>query len=59
MLVAFVFVYIMLNIILVHKGQKILLRSRLVKLGESLEFYLPLIGLFFFLAGEDQQIKFR
>ena len=59
MLVAFVFVYIMLNIILVHKGQKILLRSRLVKLGESLEFYLPLIGLFFFLDGEDQQIKFR
>ena len=58
MLVAFVFVYIMLNIILVHKGQKILLRSRLVKLGESLEFYLPLIG-FFFLDGEDQQIKFR
>ena len=46
--VVFLLAYLMSNIVPILKGQKILLRRFLVKLGEKfLEFYLLLIGLFF------------
>ena len=51
--------YIISNIVLVLKGQKVLLQSFLVRLSENfLEFYLLFIGLFF-LNGKDQQTKFQ
>ena len=46
-LVVIVLAYIMSDIPLVLKGQKILLQSFLVRLENFLEFYLLLIGLFF------------
>ena len=49
--------FIISNIALILKGQKILFLSFLVKLGEKfLEFYLLLIGLLF-LDGKDTQTK--
>ena len=56
-LIVFVLVYIMSNLALALKGQKLLFLS-LVRLGEKfLEFYLFLIGLFF-LYRNHKLIKF-
>ena len=45
------------KIALVLKGQEILIQNFLVRLGENLEFYLLLIGLFF-LDRRDKEIQF-